>query len=229
MLVKKDFGYAGKFDSSSILEVTWTLLPLIIVVWIVFPGITLLYDANATARPTLTLKITGHQWYWHYKYSCIKVWLLEDIRNLKMNFSELHEVGLAKLINAISFDSFMKLDSDLKTNELRLLTVNYPIHFPTEVMIRVLVTSEDVIHSWAFPAAGLKIDAVPGRLNQLWINLTKTGFFFGQCSELCGTNHAFMPINIVSVEYETFLESSLVQMICFEKKDWLKQNLPFLI
>lgn len=229
ILVKKNFGFAGKFDSHSFLEVTWTLLPLIIVVWIVFPGITLLYDANASARPTLTLKITGHQWYWHYKYSCIKVWLLEDIKNSNLKFSECHEIGLIKLINAISFDSFMKLDSDLKADELRLLTVNYPIHFPTKVMVRVLITSEDVIHSWAFPAAGLKIDAVPGRLNQLWVNLTKTGFFFGQCSELCGTNHAFMPINIVSVDFEEFLESSLVQMICYEKKDWLKENLPFLI
>ena len=146
-----------------------------------------------------------------------------------MNYNYLHDLGLQKLINAISFDSRMVLDRDLKAGDLRLLTVDFPIHFPTYATVRVLITSEDVIHSWAFPAAGLKIDAVPGRLNQLWINLVKTGFFFGQCSELCGTNHAFMPINIISVDKEMFLESSLIEMICFEKKDWLKDNLPFLI
>jgi heme/copper-type cytochrome/quinol oxidase subunit 2 len=108
-----------------------------------------------------------------------------------------------------------------------LLTVDKPLYLPAFVTVRALITSEDVIHSWAFPAANLKIDAVPGKLNQLWINLNGLGFFYGQCSELCGTNHAFMPINIIVEEPKFFFYSSLFAMIKYEQKDWLKKNLYY--
>jgi cytochrome c oxidase subunit 2 len=126
--------------------------------------------------PLATLKVVGHQWYWSYQWT-----ILDD-----NSFEE--------------FDSYMVPTEELVRGQLRLLTTDNPVYFPTDSNVRVLVTAEDVLHSWAVPAFGVKIDCVPGRLNQVNLNVYRLGVYYGQCSELCGVNHGFMPIEIIASE-----------------------------
>nr|YP_009630477.1 cytochrome c oxidase subunit II [Erthesina fullo]QBR54800.1 cytochrome c oxidase subunit II [Erthesina fullo]UAJ48735.1 cytochrome c oxidase subunit II [Erthesina fullo] len=160
------------------IEFIWTTLPAITLIFIALPSLRLLYMIDEMNNPSITLKVIGHQWYWSYEYS---------------DFSE------------TEFDSYMKPSNELKTNEIRLMEVDNRTILPMNTQTRVVVTAADVLHSWAIPSLGIKIDAVPGRLNQGSININRPGIMFGQCSEICGANHSFMPIVIESTTTENFL------------------------
>ena len=170
------------------LEIFWTIVPSIILLSIAIPSFALLYTMDEVTTPELTLKIIGRQWYWSYEYSD------NTIRATKK--------GL--LLPIKQFDSIMIQVEDLKQGELRLLEVDKAIVLPIKTHIRILVTASDVLHSWAVPSLGCKIDAVPGRLNQIAVYIKRTGVFYGQCSEICGVNHAFMPIVVHAVSYLDF-------------------------
>nr|YP_007476426.1 cytochrome c oxidase subunit II [Dolycoris baccarum]AFI54814.1 cytochrome c oxidase subunit II [Dolycoris baccarum]AGF25242.1 cytochrome c oxidase subunit II [Dolycoris baccarum]AIC83234.1 cytochrome c oxidase subunit II [Dolycoris baccarum] len=160
------------------IELIWTMLPAITLIFIALPSLRLLYMMDEVNNPSITLKVIGHQWYWSYEYS--------DFSNNE-------------------FDSYMKPSTELETNNMRLLDVDNRTVLPMNTQTRVVVTAADVLHSWAVPALGIKIDAVPGRLNQGAININRPGLMFGQCSEICGANHSFMPIVIESTTTENFL------------------------
>ena len=169
-----------------VLEWIWTCVPALILLLLLYPSLILLYcyDRPYITKPYLTFKAIGHQWYWSYEYSDF-VTSTEDARE------------------HIKFDSYMLHEDDLALGTFRLLEVDRRIVLPIGVCMRLITTSSDVLHSWAVPALGVKIDAVPGRLNQFWIVADRPGTFYGQCSELCGVNHGFMPI---AVEGAPFLE-----------------------
>lgn len=161
------------------LEIFWTLIPCLIIFIMAVPSFKLLYLEENPPDADMTLKVLAHQWYWSYEYPD-------------------HD--------GISFDSYMKQDEDLLPGEKRLLAVDNMVVVPADTNIRVLVTSADVIHSWAVPAFGVKTDAVPGRLNETWFRAQKEGDFYGQCSELCGMLHGFMPIGVRVVSKDKFAE-----------------------
>ncbi|NP_008793.1 cytochrome c oxidase subunit II (mitochondrion) [Hippopotamus amphibius] len=158
-------------------ETVWTILPAIILILIALPSLRILYMMDEINNPSLTVKTMGHQWYWSYEYT--------DYEDL-------------------NFDSYMVPTSDLKPGDLRLLEVDNRVVLPMDVTVRMLISSEDVLHSWAVPSLGLKTDAIPGRLNQTTLMSTRPGLFYGQCSEICGSNHSFMPIVLELVPLQTF-------------------------
>jgi cytochrome c oxidase subunit 2 len=158
-------------------EVLWTVIPIVILVGIAVPSFKLLYFTDKTANAEMTLKITGHQWYWSYEYP--------DQGDIK-------------------FDSNMIADKDLKPGQRRLLEVDNRVVLPVDTNIRLLLTGADVIHAWRIPAFGVMKDAVPGRLTETWVRIDREGVYYGQCSELCGLNHAFMPIAVEAVSKEKF-------------------------
>ena len=162
---------------NTVLEVVWTALPVLILVVIAVPSFRLLYYMDTAQNPEMTLKVNGHQWYWSYEYP--------DNDNL-------------------TFDSNMVPEEDLKPGQPRLLEADNRVVLPVNTDIRVLATASDVMHSWAVPAFGLKIDAIPGRANEAWVRITREGTFYGQCSELCGVNHGYMPITVEAVSKEAF-------------------------
>jgi cytochrome c oxidase subunit 2 len=166
------------------LEIGWTVFPAAILALIAVPSFALLYAIDEIVDPVLTLKIIGRQWNWSYEYS---------------------ECG-ATFADRLFFDSFMVEVDDLKTGDLRLLTVDKRVYLPLLTHIRLLITSSDVLHCWAVPSLGVKMDAVPGRLNQSSIFLKREGVFYGMCSEICGINHGFMPICIQSLSFFGFEE-----------------------
>nr|WKU84195.1 cytochrome c oxidase subunit II [Syrphus rectus] len=161
------------------IETIWTILPTFILLFIAFPSLRLLYLMDEISEPSITLKSIGHQWYWSYEYS--------DFLN-------------------IEFDSYMIPTNEMNMNSFRLLDVDNRIVLPMNSQIRILVTAADVIHSWTIPALGVKIDGTPGRLNQTNFLINRPGVFFGQCSEICGANHSFMPIVIESVPINFFIK-----------------------
>nr|AWV83915.1 cytochrome oxidase subunit II [Tettigades lacertosa] len=161
-----------------LIELIWTLLPALTLIFIALPSLRLLYLLDEVNNPLLTLKIIGHQWYWSYEYS---------------DFLD------------VEFDSYMKSMMDLKLNEFRLIETDNRVVLPFNTQIRLMITSSDVLHSWAMPSVGVKVDAVPGRLNQMSILINRPGLMYGQCSEICGANHSFMPIVIESVDNNMFL------------------------
>uniref|UniRef100_UPI0030029EAE cytochrome c oxidase subunit II n=1 Tax=Desmometopa sabroskyi TaxID=3118444 RepID=UPI0030029EAE len=161
------------------IEVIWTILPAIILLFIAFPSLRLLYLLDEINEPAITLKSIGHQWYWSYEYS--------DFNN-------------------IEFDSYMVPTNNLSNNNFRLLEVDNRIVLPMNTQIRILVTAADVIHSWTVPALGVKVDGTPGRLNQTNFFMNRPGLFYGQCSEICGANHSFMPIVIESIPTNYFIK-----------------------
>nr|BBH37321.1 cytochrome c oxidase subunit II [Pisodonophis boro] len=163
-------------DSQGI-EVVWTVLPAIILVLIALPSLRILYLMDEINDPHLTVKAIGHQWYWSYEYT--------DYEDL-------------------GFDSYMIPTQDLSPGQFRLLETDHRMVIPLESPVRVLVTAEDVLHSWAVPAMGVKMDAVPGRLNQTAFVATRPGVYYGQCSEICGANHSFMPIVVEAVPLQHF-------------------------
>jgi cytochrome c oxidase subunit II len=152
------------------LEIAWTVIPALILVVIAVPSFRLLSDQLIIPAPDMTLKVTASQWHWNY--------------------------GYPKPEGGFSFDSLIKEDKDLKPGELRLLTVDNAAYVPVGKVVEVDVTSQDVIHSFSVPSFGVKIDAVPGRLNKAWFKAEQEGVFHGQCSNICGIDHAFMPIEI---------------------------------
>jgi heme/copper-type cytochrome/quinol oxidase subunit 2 len=170
----------------TILEIIWTIIPTIILVFIAIPSLTLLYSMDDLQKPSVTLKVIGRQWYWSYEYT-----------------DALESAWVSTETNDLVFDSYM--DQDIEDGFLRLLKTDNDIYLPTHQSIRVLVTSSDVIHSWAIPALGVKVDACPGRLNQVSLFISRVGYYFGQCSELCGLNHAFMPISLLATPLEVYI------------------------
>nr|ALO76595.1 cytochrome c oxidase subunit 2 [Coccidula rufa] len=171
----------NKFNNRNLLEdqtieVIWTLLPALMLIFIAMPSLKLIYLIDEIRNPLVSLKTIGHQWYWTYEYS--------DFNN-------------------IEFDTYM--NSLTNNYSFRLLEVDNRTIMPYEALIRILTTSTDVIHSWTIPSTGIKMDASPGRLNQTSFSLNRTGLFFGQCSEICGANHSFMPITIESVSSKSFI------------------------
>nr|YP_009048669.1 cytochrome c oxidase subunit II [Anourosorex squamipes]AHZ18287.1 cytochrome c oxidase subunit II [Anourosorex squamipes] len=168
--------HTSTMDAQAV-ETIWTILPAIILVLIALPSLRILYMMDEINNPTLTVKTVGHQWYWSYEYT---------------DYDELN------------FDSYMIPTSELKPGDLRLLEVDNRAVLPMEMTIRMLVTSEDVLHSWAVPSLGLKTDAIPGRLNQTTLLATRPGLYYGQCSEICGSNHSFMPIVLELVPLKVF-------------------------
>nr|WRQ18162.1 cytochrome c oxidase subunit 2 [Igerna sp.] len=169
---------------SQMMELIWTLTPALMLIFIAMPSLRILYLIEETKNPMITVKAIGHQWYWSYEYSDFK---------------------------SIEFDSYMKPDSQLETSDFRLLDTDNRMVLPFNTQIRILVTSMDVIHSWTIPPLGLKIDASPGRINQGNILILRPGLFYGQCSEICGSNHSFMPIVLESINFKSFM-------------NWIKNN-----
>ena len=167
----------AKTTHNTLLEVMWTTVPILILVIIAVPSFKLLYFADSNPRTEMTLKITGHQWYWAYEYP---------------------DQG------GFGFESYMVPQADLVKGQQRLLSVDNRVVLPVDTKIRLLMTSDDVIHNWAMPAFGVKLDAVPGRSNETWTEATRTGTYYGQCSELCGKDHAFMPIEVHVVSKAEF-------------------------
>jgi cytochrome c oxidase subunit 2 len=162
---------------NTLVEVLWTVIPIVILVGIAVPSFKLLYYTDRTANAEMTLKIIGHQWYWSYEYP--------DHGDVK-------------------FDSNMIPEKELKAGQRRLLEVDNRVVLPVKTNIRLQMTSADVIHAWRIPAFGVMKDAVPGRLLETWVNIDREGVYYGQCSELCGVSHAYMPIAVEAVSKEKF-------------------------
>jgi len=173
-----------KFVHSSLLEIVWTILPAIILMFIAVPSFGLLYTLDDLIDPSLTLKIIGHQWYWSYEYS--------DYATLEGGES-------------LNFDSYMVATDDLTHGAFRLLEVDNRVVLPINTHIRLLITAADVLHCWAVPSFGIKVDACPGRLSQASLFIKREGIYYGQCSEICGVNHGFMPIVVKGVPVNTFV------------------------
>lgn len=164
---------------NSLLEVAWTLVPVLILVVISIPSLRLLYNQNDFSKIDMTIKATGYTWYWSYEYP--------DHEN-------------------IAFDSIMLQEDELEEGQPRLLSTDYQLVVPINTNIKMQITSDPsgVIHSWAVPSLGVKMDAVPGRLNETYFSIKEPGMYYGQCSELCGIGHGFMPISIKAVSDEEF-------------------------
>jgi len=160
-------------------ELVWTIRPRVILLSLAIPSLQLLYLIDELNNPSLTIKIIGHQWYWRYEYRDFPY---------------------------ISYDSFITPRNILNQGEFRILEVDNRLIIPINTEIRLLVTSSDVIHAWTIPSLGIKVDAIPGRLNQLGFTANRAGIFYGQCSEICGANHSFMPIAIESINTNSFIK-----------------------
>ena len=165
------------FSHNVLIEVIWTVIPTIILIFIAFPSFRILRMENNVPPAEVIIKVVGSQWYWSYSYP--------DHGNF-------------------GFDSYLIADDKLKPGQKRLLEVDNRIVIPENTVVKFLVTAADVIHSFALPALGIKTDAVPGRINETWTKVTKKGVYYGQCSELCGINHGFMPIALEVVSKEDF-------------------------
>lgn len=176
---------SDKFTHHSLLEIVWTILPAIVLLLIAIPSFTLLYSLDELIDPNITLKVIGHQWYWSYEYS---------------------DYALLKGGETLAFDSYLINLNDLAYGSFRLLEVDNRVILPINTHIRVLVTAADVLHSWAVPSFGIKVDACPGRLSQASLFLKREGVYYGQCSEICGVNHGFMPIVVKGVSVDLFIE-----------------------
>nr|YP_010620982.1 cytochrome c oxidase subunit II [Periplaneta ceylonica]WAX39365.1 cytochrome c oxidase subunit II [Periplaneta ceylonica] len=160
------------------IELAWTIAPAVILIFIAVPSLRLLYLMDEINTPTVTLKTIGHQWYWSYEYS---------------DFEK------------VEFDSYMIPQNEMNPNMFRLLDVDNRAALPMNTFIRIIVTAADVLHSWTVPSLGVKADATPGRLNQVSFLINRPGIMYGQCSEICGANHSFMPIVIESISTNMFI------------------------
>jgi len=160
------------------IEIIWTIIPAIVLIFIALPSLRLIYLLDEINTPSITLKTIGHQWYWSYEYSDF---------------------------NIIEFDSYIVPINEIAPNNFRLLDVDNRIILPINIKIRILITAADVIHSWTVPSLGVKVDGTPGRLNQTNFIINRAGLFYGQCSEICGANHRFMPIVIERINLNYFI------------------------
>ena len=183
---------ASTTSHNTLVEVLWTLIPCLILIVMAVPSFKVLYSQDKIPKADVTIKAVGYQWYWGYEYPD----------------------------ENIIFDSYMVEDKDLKNNQPRLLTVDNQVYVPVNKVVKVMITANDVLHAWALPSFGVKRDAVPGRINETWFKADRTGTFYGQCSELCGIKHAFMPITVNVVtddEYNLWLEEAKQK---FAKEDF---------
>ena len=176
------------FSHSTSLEIFWTIVPAFVLIGIAYPSFNLLYALDDLTDPTVTLKIIGHQWYWSYEPSPVPYCTMQKDQG--------------------PFDSYMIPTDDLECGMLRLLEVDNRVFLPIKSHIRLLITSADVLHSWAVPSLGIKVDACPGRLNQATLYIKRPGLYFGQCSEICGVNHGFMPIVVEAVGLNDYYDVS---------------------
>ena len=177
---------ASTTSHNTMIEVLWTLIPCLILIVMAVPSFKVLYSQDTIPKADVTIKAVGYQWYWGYEYPD----------------------------ENIIFDSYLVEEKDLKENQPRLLTVDNEVYVPVNKVIKVMITANDVLHAWALPSFGVKRDAVPGRINETWFKADRTGTFYGQCSELCGIKHAFMPItvNVVTEEdYNKWLDKAKVE------------------
>lgn len=182
-----------KFTHGTMLEIVWTITPALILLIIALPSFALLYSMDEVIDPLMTLKVIGHQWYWSYEYSD---------NNIDGN-------------ETVNFESYMIQEDELDMGQFRLLEVDNRVVVPVNTHIRVLITASDVLHCWAIPSLGIKLDACPGRLNQTSMFIKREGVFYGQCSEICGINHGFMPIVIEAVSIDNYI-------------NWLTNKLNFI-
>ena len=185
----------AKFIHGTTIEIVWTTTPAIVLIFIAVPSLALLYSMDEIIDPAMTLKVMGHQWYWSYQYS---------------DYTDVAED------KSLDFESYMIPEFDLKLGQLRLLEVDNRVILPTNTHISVLVTAADVLHCWAIPFLALKLEGCPGRLNQTSIFIKREGVYYGQCSEICGINHGFMPIVVEAVSltnYQTWLIEQLKVLI----------------
>ena len=177
---------ASTTSHNTTIEVLWTLIPCLILTVLAVPSFKVLYSQDEIPKADVTIKATGYQWYWGYEYPD----------------------------ENIIFDSYMIDEKDLKEGQPRLLTVDNEVYVPVNKVVKVMITANDVLHAWALPSFGVKRDAVPGRINETWFKADRTGTFYGQCSELCGIKHAFMPITVNVVtedEYNQWLDKAKVE------------------
>ncbi len=163
---------------NTVIEILWTAIPVVILVVMAIPSFKLLYQQEKSETYDMTVKVIGHQWYWEYEYP---------------DHGDFY------------FESYMIQDEDLQEGDLRLLTVDNPLVIPANKNIQILITAGDVLHSWAVPSMGLKTDAVPGRLNETWVNVKEPGTYRGQCSEICGNGHGFMPVVVKVLPENEFM------------------------
>lgn len=176
--------YLRSLFERQLLEAIWTVLPALILVIVAIPSLRILYRLDNSDKTQITLKVLGHQWYWSYEYS--DFWS--------------HNKG-----NIVNFDSYIVTHSDLESGGFRLLETDNRVVLPYIIRIRVMVSRADVLHSWAVPTLGVKLDAMPGRLNQTNLSSYRPGLAYGQCSEICGANHRYMPIVLEFVEIKDFI------------------------
>lgn len=167
----------------TIIEMIWTITPAFILLIIAVPSFSLLYAMDEVISPAVTIKTLGHQWYWSYEYS--------DYINEEEEFLE--------------FDSYMIPEEDLELGQMRLLEVDNRMVVPINTHVRIIISAADVLHSWAIPSLGVKCDAIPGRLNQTSLFIKREGVYYGQCSEICGINHGFMPIVVEAVSLKNYI------------------------
>ena len=163
---------------NTVVEVLWTAIPIVILVVLAIPSFKLLYQQEKSENYDMTVKVIGHQLYWEYEYP---------------DHGDFY------------FESYMVQEQDLEEGDLRLLTVDNPLVIPANKNIQILITAGDVLHSWAVPSMGLKTDAVPGRLNETWVNVKEPGIYRGQCSEICGSGHGFMPVVVKVLPEREFM------------------------
>ena len=172
-------------------EILWTLIPCLILIVMAVPSFKILYKQDTIPKADLTIKAVGYQWYWGYEYPD----------------------------ENIIFDSYMIEEKDLRADQPRLLTVDHEVVVPVNKVVKVLITANDVLHAWALPAFGVKRDAVPGRINETWFKAEKEGTYYGQCSELCGIKHAFMPITVKVVSEEDYQDWLSEARVKFAKEE----------
>tara|TARA_Y100001970_G_scaffold287520_1_gene412386 strand:+ start:2873 stop:3703 length:831 start_codon:yes stop_codon:yes gene_type:complete len=184
---------ASTTTHNTVVEILWTVIPVILLIIIAIPSFRLLYVSETIPKADLTIKAIGNQWYWSYEYP---------------DYGD------------IVFDANMLNDDELSDPKLRLLETDTQIVVPVNKVVKLQITSNDVLHAWTIPAFGVKMDAVPGKLNETWFKANKEGIFYGQCSELCGPRHAFMPINVKVVSDKEFKD-----WIGFAKEEYASENI----
>lgn len=188
----------SKTTHNTTIEVLWTAVPVMILIVIAIPSFKLLYFADRIEAADITLKAIGRQWYWSYQYP--------DYGDFE-------------------FDATMIPDDELQPGQKRLLDTDNPVVLPVETNIRLLITASDVLHAFALPAMGIKLDAVPGQVNETWMRINEEGTYYGQCSELCGSGHAYMPITVKAVskpEFEAWIERAKQEFAAAESEDDLR-------
>lgn len=194
----------------TVLEIVWTIIPSLILVVISVPSFALLYSVDEVINPEFTVKIIGNQWYWVYEYPPL------DIRT----------EGTPINWDNVRVESYMLDDASLKKGYFRLLEVDNALCLPTETHVRLLITAKDVLHSFAVPSLGLKMDACPGRLNQTGCFILREGVYYGQCSEICGINHAFMPIMVKAIDVESYVSYLKNDLGVYYNKPAVEEELP---